>query len=305
MILSNIFNEIGMKEYQIENEQPFDYLALASSNAEKKFLTFLDDIKYLKDISRNATMVLINREIMSSFIPLKNMGVCIVEQPRELFFKLHNYLCNDEEYRLKEYISRIGKNNQIATNSYIAEKNVTIGDNVIIEPFVTIYENVKIGNNVTIRSGARIGSEGYEFKKNIDEIMPVKHAGSVVIESNVEVQCNTTIDKAVYPWDATRIGKNTKIDNLVHIAHGVKVGESCMVVAQSGIGGRVTIGDNAWIGFGATIRNGIKIGNNARINMGAVVTNDVMPNVAVSGNFAIEHKKFIQFIKSISGRIPH
>lgn len=88
------------------------------------------------------------------------------------------------------------------------------------------------------------------------------------------------------------------VDNLVHIAHAVKIGRGSMIVAQSGIGGRVEIGDNAWIGFGATIRNGITIGAGSRVNMGAVVTKSVPDGTAVSGNFAMPHDKFIDFVRS-------
>lgn len=96
------------------------------------------------------------------------------------------------------------------------------------------------------------------------------------------------------------IGDNVKIDNLVHIGHGVKVKQNTMIVANSGIGGRTEIGENVWVGFASTIRNGLKVENNSRINMRAVVTKEVKEGQAVSGNFAIEHDRFIHHMKVIN-----
>ena len=87
------------------------------------------------------------------------------------------------------------------------------------------------------------------------------------------------------------------MDNLIHIGHAVKIGNNVMMPALSVIGGRVEIKDNAWVGIGSVVRNGLIIGENARINMGAVVTKDVNDNEAVTGNFAIEHTKFIKRLK--------
>ena len=113
----------------------------------------------------------------------------------------------------------------------------------------------------------------------------------------MEIQYNTCVDRAVYPWDNTMIGDFCKIDNLVHVAHAVKIKENVMVVAQSGIGGRVEIEPNTWVGFGATISNGLKIGESARANIGAVVTKNIDAGNSVSGNFAIKHERFLENLK--------
>ena len=129
--------------------------------------------------------------------------------------------------------------------------------------------------------------------------MSVKHLGGVIINNNVEIQYNTCIDKAVYPWDNTIIGDYCKIDNLVYIGHGVKVNSGCMIAANTTIGGRTNIEKNSWIGLNSTISNGLVIGERAKINIGSVVTKNIEKDNSVSGNFAIDHSKFIKFIKSI------
>ena len=193
--------------------------------------------------------------------------------------------------------TRIGTNCNISSQAVIADKNVIIGNNVTIEEFAVIRENTVINDNSIIRAGCKIAGEGFEFKNTSEEVFHVSHIGGVIIGESVEIQYNTCIDKAIYPWDNTVIGDHVKIDNLVHIGHAVKVDSRTMIVANSGIGGRVSIGEDVWIGFGATIRNGIHIGDRARTNMGSVVTRNVGTEEAVTGNFAIPHKDFIANLK--------
>ncbi|MEG2639037.1 MAG: UDP-3-O-(3-hydroxymyristoyl)glucosamine N-acyltransferase, partial [Clostridiales bacterium] len=172
-----------------------------------------------------------------------------------------------------------------------------IGKNVVIEQFVSIYSHVTIGDGSIIRAGATIGCMGFEFKRNDDSIMPIKHFGGVYLDRNIEVQNNTCIDRAVFPWDNTYIGENTKIDNLVHIGHAAKIQKNVLIAAHACIGGRTVIMPNTWVGIGSMIRNGIVIGSNARVNMGAVVTKSVLDNQSVTGNFAIDHQKFMANFK--------
>lgn len=297
MLISEILKNLEY-EYEIIDEKEINSLGLAGYNNSDKVCTFLDDIKYIDDISGDVVMLITKKEIGDILKKdSKKFGIIIVEEPRNTFFKVHNYLSNNKEYIGENFKTKIGKGCIIDKTALIAKENVVIGNNVIIEEFVSIKENTIIGDNSIIRAGSRIGGEGFEFKKTKQETFLVKHVGKVVIGNSVEVQYNTCIDKAIYPWDTTFIGDNVKIDNLVHIAHGVKIGKGSMIVANTGIGGRVTIGDEAWIGFGATLRNGITIGNHARANMGAVVSKSIKDNEAVTGNFAIEHNKFISRLK--------
>jgi len=298
-LLSKLLNDYAIYDKcEFINEQPFSVLALTASITEKSNCVFLDDEKFINSIKDNTAMVITNSRMALQLIN-EHRGVCIVNKPRIVFFKLHNFLSNNAEYCNKLIDTTVDKSCSISPYSYIAEQGVSIGKNTKIEEFVSIKENVAIGDDCIIRAGAVIGGEGFEFKTDDNCIFPVKHIGSVIIDNNVEIQQNTCIDKAIYPWDVTYIGENTKIDNLVHIAHGVRIGKHCEIVANSGIGGRVVIGDNCWIGFGATIRNGLSIGDNARVNMGAVVTKNVDCNGSVTGNFAIDHELFLAKQKNI------
>ncbi|MEG1408161.1 MAG: UDP-3-O-(3-hydroxymyristoyl)glucosamine N-acyltransferase, partial [Ruthenibacterium sp.] len=97
--------------------------------------------------------------------------------------------------------------------------------------------------------------------------------------------------------------ENTKLDNFVHIGHAAKIEKNVLIAAHACIGGRTVIMPNAWIGIGAIVRNGIRIGCGARVNMGAVVTKSVSDGQSVTGNFAIDHQKFMSNLKNIKRKI--
>lgn len=277
-------------------ERDIDSLGLLVSNTDKKLCSFVDNIKYLADVAGNVSMVFVTEELAGKLN--SDMGYLVVERPRETFFHLHNMLKSDDRYVRNAYDTEIDATAQISDLSVIPQKNVRIGKNVIIEPFVTIYENTVIEENCVIRSGARIGGSGFEHKREDDHIFSVEHLGGTILKHDVEVQNNTCIDRAVYPWDDTVIGEYTKIDNLVHVGHAAKIGRCCMIVAQVGIGGRTVVGNHVWLGFGATVRNGLVIEDMARVNMGSAVTKNVLAGESVTGNFAIPHERFMENLKN-------
>ena len=297
MYISKILKEMEIPHI-CKNEQRVSSLGLVEYNNGKDVCTFVDNEYYLEKLSDNSQMVLIGEDLLDTLKQYrKSYGICVVENPRLTYFRIHNYLVNDISYRRTDFKTRIGTNCNISSQAVIADKNVIIGNNVTIEEFAVIRENTVINDNSIIRAGCKIAGEGFEFKNTSEEVFHVSHIGGVIIGESVEIQYNTCIDKAIYPWDNTVIGDHVKIDNLVHIGHAVKVDSRTMIVANSGIGGRVSIGEDVWIGFGATIRNGIHIGDRARTNMGSVVTRNVGTEEAVTGNFAIPHKDFIANLK--------
>lgn len=297
MKLSKVIKSMKYEQrYQLENEKDFCYLALAVQKTGFDTCTFLDNIKFLDNISDEVTMVLTTFEIAKQ-LKDKDYGVCAVDNPRELFFLIHNYLSVKEGYCRKQFKTKIGNNCSISQLSSIAKNNVIIGDNVTIEEFVVVKENTIIGDNTILRAGVKIGGIGFEFKYKTNSILSVVHSGGVIIGKNVEIQNNSCVDKALYPWDDTILGDYTKIDSLVQISHAVKIEGCAMIAGSSIIGGRVFIGCGTWIGFGVSVRNGIRIGKNARANMGAIVTKSIEDGQSVTGNFAIQHDEFIERLK--------
>lgn len=295
MLLSEILDLDS--NFELFRDGYFSSLGLNISEVNEELLSFIESEKFLSNLSASISCVITTRE-MANKIP-ENIGVIISKVPRIDFFNLHNKLIGNENYKREDFDTKIGENCIISPKAIISNKNVKIGNNVVIEEYVIIRENTTIKDNCIIRANSVIGGEGYEFKRYDNKTIGVSHIGGVIIKENAEIQYSSCIDKAIYPWDNTIIGEYSRIDNLVQISHAVKVGKRCFITAKTTIGGRTIIGDNCWFGLGATVSNGLVIGNNSSVSLGAVVTKSLADNSKVSGNFAIDHEKFIEFIKSI------
>ncbi len=163
-----------------------------------------------------------------------------------------------------------------------------VGKGCLIYPNVSIRERVEIGERVIVHSGTVIGSDGFGFAAVGKVREKIPQIGIVVIEDDVEIGANVTIDRARF--DKTVIGKGTKIDNLVQIAHNVIIGENSVIVAQAGISGSTSVGKNVIIAGQAGIVGHISIGDNSVIAAQAGVTKSVNPNTTVSGYPAKPHE---------------
>ena len=131
--------------------------------------------------------------------------------------------------------SKIGKNVKIYSQVYIGE-NVSVGDNTIIYPGVKLYPNSIIGKNCIIHSGTVIGSDGFGFNlDNEGRQIKVSHNGNVLIEDDVEIGSNCSIDKATL--GSTTLKKGVKLDNLIQVAHNVVIGENTVIASCVGIAG--------------------------------------------------------------------
>ncbi len=160
--------------------------------------------------------------------------------------QIHPSVNIGEDTKIMEYViirkdTKIGKNCIIYPHTYIGE-TVSIGNNTIIYPNVTIYDGSVIGNNVIIHSGAVIGSDGFGYTQRKGKNLKIPQIGNVIIEDNVEIGANTTIDRSTI--GSTIIKKGVKIDNLVQIAHNVIIGENTVIASQTGISGSTIIGKN-------------------------------------------------------------
>ena len=192
-----------------------------------------------------------------------------------------------QAYCVIEPEAQIADNTVIYAGSYIGPQ-AKIGKNCLIYPHVSIREKVIIGNGVIIHNGAVIGSDGFGFSKVQGMHHKIPQIGTVVIEDNVEIGANVTIDRARF--DKTVIGRGTKIDNLVQIAHNVVVGENSIIVAQAGVSGSTVIGKNVILAGQAGLVGHIKVGDNAVVAAQAGVTKSVPEGSCVSGYPAKPHQ---------------
>ncbi len=168
----------------------------------------------------------------------------------------------------------VGAGTRISPGVYLGE-GVRVGVNCFLHPNVTVYSGAQIGDRVILHAGVVIGSDGFGYVFAEGRHVKFPQLGKIVIEDDVEIGCNTTLDRG--SLGTTVIGKGTKIDNLVQIAHNVKIGRHCIIVSQTGISGGAEIGDyvvmagQVGVGERAHIEDKVIVGGQAGVLPGKIV----------------------------------
>lgn len=286
-----------------------------------KTLSFLANPAYTHYIyDTDASVVIVNKD----FVPEKPVKATMirVENAHHAFVKLldiYNQMKHNKTGVSKMTFvhekATIGENVYIGAHTYIGE-NAVIGDNVKIYPNVTIGDNTKIdegttifagvhiysdnaiGKNCTLHSGVVIGADGFGFiPKNDKNYKKVAQIGNVIIEDDVEIGSNTTIDRATL--GSTIIRRGVKLDNLIQIAHNVEIGANTVIVSQTGIAGSTKIGENCMIGGQVGIIDHLTIGNNVKIAAQSGIQSNLKDGAVVQGSPAFEvgnyKKSYVSF----------
>ncbi|MDH4100544.1 MAG: UDP-3-O-(3-hydroxymyristoyl)glucosamine N-acyltransferase [Nitrospirota bacterium] len=196
--------------------------------------------------------------------------------------------------------AEIGDRVTLHPGVYVGEGS-SIGDDSIVYPNVTIREGVKIGKRVIVHSGTVIGSDGFGYATKDGVHHKIPQVGGVLIEDDVEIGANVTIDRAALGM--TRIGKGAKIDNLVQIAHNVVVGEGCILCAQTGIAGSTGLGKYVVLGGQVGVVGHAKIGNGAKAAAQSGIIADVPAGQTVAGYPAVAHRDWLR-AQALSLRLP-
>ena len=194
----------------------------------------------------------------------------------------------------------VGEGCYVGNFAYIGE-DVKIGKNSRIYPHATIYNGCVIGNNCILHAGSVIGSDGFGFAPEGDNYKKIPQLGNVVLEDDVEIGANTTIDRAV--MDSTIIRRGVKLDNLVQIAHNVEVGENTVMAAQVGIAGSVKIGSHCMFGGQAGLSGHIHVADHVVFGAQCGVISDVKEPTTLLGAPAINAKAFMRS-SAIFNRLP-
>ncbi|MDO9305586.1 MAG: UDP-3-O-(3-hydroxymyristoyl)glucosamine N-acyltransferase [Sulfuricurvum sp.] len=188
--------------------------------------------------------------------------------------------------------SRIGSNCTIMSGVYIGTDAV-IGDNVILYPNVSVYRDCIVGNNVMIHSGSVVGSDGFGYAHTkMGEHIKLYQNGNVIVEDDVEIGANTTIDCAVF--GSTIIKHGSKIDNLIQIGHNCVVGEHCIMVSQSGLAGSTTLGRNVIMGGQSATAGHLTIAPFTTLAARSGVTKSIKTGGVYSGFPLMEHKLWLK-----------
>ncbi len=281
-------------------------------------LTFLANLKYVQYIyDTKASIALVNRDFAPekplpstlTLIRVENAYAALavlmsmVDQLKQKKTGIHSMacICDSANYPADQvyvgalaYIGenvKLGQHVQIYPQAYIGD-NVSIGDHTIIYPGVTIYADCVVGKNCIIHSGAVIGADGFGFATEGEVYKKIPQLGNVIIEDNVEIGANTTVDRAV--MGSTIIHSGVKLDNLIQIAHNVEVGENTAMAAQVGISGSTKIGRNNMLGGQAGLAGHIKTGNNVKIGAQAGVLSDIEADRSIIGSPAFDVKGFFR-----------
>jgi UDP-3-O-[3-hydroxymyristoyl] glucosamine N-acyltransferase len=280
-------------------------------------LAFLANQKYENYIySTKASAVLVNK----SFTPKEEISATLikVDDAYEAFASLLDlYVQSKADSRQgieqPSYISDkakigddiyvgafayIGKNAQIGNNVKIYPQvhigeNVKVGDDCIIYAGAKIYDDCVIGNRCIVHSGAVIGSDGFGFAPQKDgSYKKIHQIGNAVLEDDVEIGANTTIDCGT--MGSTIIRKGVKLDNLVQVAHNVEIGENSVFAAHTGIAGSAKIGSNCMFGGQVGVAGHITIGNNVLVGAQAGVNSNVKDGEKLLGSPAIDIRKALR-----------
>ena len=184
----------------------------------------------------------------------------------------------------------LGKNVKIYPQVYVGD-NVTLGNDVILYPGVKIYHGCRIGNRCILQAGVVIGSDGFGFAPQEDGTYEkISQIGIVILEDDVEIGANTTIDRAT--MGSTVVHKGAKLDNLIQIAHNVEIGENTVMAAQVGVAGSTKIGKHNMIGGQVGFAGHITIGDNVSIAAQSGIPNNVGDGLKLMGYPAINALDF-------------
>lgn len=192
--------------------------------------------------------------------------------------------------------ARIGRGSRIAAGAVVGYR-VSIGRDCYIGPLTSVMHAL-IGDRVILHAGVRIGQDGFGFAMGAQGHLKVPQVGRVIIQDNVEIGANSTVDRGALK--DTIIGEGTKIDNLVQIGHNVVIGRHCVIVGQVGISGSTELGDYVVMGGQSGAVGHIKIGNGAQIAGGSHPKDDVPPGAVLAGTPARPFKQWAREVAAVT-----
>lgn len=295
--------------------------AAGVSDAIEGQITFIDGKDRLKDLERSrASAALVPLDTPAMHLPLlrlKNPRLAFAQTLKLFYVKSYRASGISEKAAIGANVV-IGADPSIHAFAVLAD-DVKIGERVTVYPGVSIGrgsvvdddsvihanvsigENIRIGKRVIINSGAVLGRDGFGFVTDGGRHHKIPQVGGVIIEDDVEIGANSTIDRATL--GNTVVKKGTKIDNLVHIAHNVTVGEHCILIAQVGISGSCTIGNWVVLGGQVGIADHVTIGDRAMASAQSGIIKDIEPAQVVGGTYSMPQRDWLK-VQAVLPKLP-
>lgn len=315
MKLSEICQEINLEFSDDHIDIEIDGLHTLSESTSSQ-ISFFNDEKYMNQLSTTKAGAVFIDEKYVDLLPKSTIALVTNEAYLKLAltskFFAHKIEtkgghpnmgegCDiDKRVRFGKDVT-LGDNVTVMAGAYIGDSS-TIGSNTLIYPNVTIYHHTDIGENCIVHAGAVIGSDGYGFAHTKQgEHIKIYQNGNCVIEDDVEIGANTTIDRAVF--GTTYIRKGTKLDNLIQIGHNCDLGQHSLMAGQSGLAGSTTTGRNVIIGGQSGTAGHLHIGDFTTITGKSGVTKSLEGGKIYAGFPAIDRISWLKIQAKIAGLI--
>ncbi len=288
--------------------EPFDVVGINTlQEATAQEISFLENPKYLSQLKETKAGAVLIRPDQLSLLP-EGVGALVSEEPylkmAEATHLFAKPLIRPHEKTIIALTAQIGERVHIGNGAIIGEnvhifdgafigENVHIGDNTIIYPNVTLYNDTIVGKFCIIHANSVIGSDGFGYAHTkTGEHIKIIHNGCVILEDDVEIGSNSSIDRAVF--GTTRIQSGTKIDNLVQIGHNCDIGAGSILVAQSGISGSTRLGRNVVMGGQSATAGHLSIGDFATVAARGGVTKSIEGGKVYSGFPLMLHSDWLK-----------
>lgn len=274
----------------------FAFVGKIPTNLQNRFVPCNSPDHIVAAARQSGVVGIITHDNLASLVP-QSLGLATSTNPTQSAYLLHEEIAALADFQWQSFESVIDPSAIVHPSAYIAERDVVIGSRSVIHPNAVILPRSIIGADCAIGPGTVVATDAFEVNTHSSPYRIMRQSGGVRLADFVEVQAKCTLVRATF-GGFTELGRETKLDCQVHFAHDCVAGNRVRIAACAEISGRVTIGDDCFVGPNSSISNGVNIGNRAKITLGAVVTKDVADDETVTGNFAVPHKKWLDFMRT-------
>lgn len=275
----------------------FSYVGKVPTQLQRRLVFCTKAVQVNEALRESGVVGIITSRDLADFVP-PSLGLAISQNPVGASLALQAHLCGLHDFQWSAFESKIHPTAVVHEGACVAARDVVIGAGSVVYPGAIVLPRTIIGKKCSIGAGTVVGTDAFEIDVSVDPYIVVKQSGGVRIGNYVDIQAKCTVVRSTF-GGFTEIGDGSKFDCQVHLAHDCKTGRNVRIAACAEISGRVSIGDRAVIGPNVSVSNGLRIGNDSKITIGAVVTRDVPDGETVTGHFAVLHRRWLSFMRTL------